>query len=126
MCSRIDAGVLKFAPLLAGLVFGSWAAYVNSEYGTFVLIRTGLGQGIYALFSTWIVTRTVRDVMNVTTGNPLRFIAGFASGFIVMVSIPLAIHAALGTPQILLAIAPGVLWGSIYIVGCVWTTDLHR
>jgi len=118
----IESGALRFAPILAALVFGSWAAFVNSEYGTFVLVRTGLGQGIYALFSTWIVTRTVSEVMRLLRGHSLRFLVSFVSGFIVMVSIPLALHAALGTPKILLAIAPGVLWGSVYIVGIVWAT----
>ena len=123
---RSESTALRVAPILAGLVFGSWAAYVNREYGTFVLVRTGLGQGVYALFSTWIVTHTVAEVMNFTKGNSLRFLFGFASGFIVMVSIPLAIHTALGTPEIVLAIAPGVLWGSIFIAGCVWTTGAQR
>ncbi len=118
----IESGTLRYAPILAALVFGSWAAFVNSEYGTFVLVRTGLGQGIYALFSTWIVTRTVSEVMRFTHGHSLRFLVSFVSGFIVMVSIPLALHAALGTPKILLAIAPGILWGSVYIVGCIWAT----
>ena len=123
---RFKPKALRYAPILAGLVFGSWAACVHSEYGTFVLVRTGLGQGIYALFSTWIVTHTVADVMDFPRRNSLRFFFGFASGFIVMVSIPLAIHLALGTPEIVLAIAPGVLWGSIFIAGCVWTTGTSR
>lgn len=123
---RFESRALRYAPILAGLIFGSWAAFVNSEYGTFVLVRTGLGQGIYALFSTWIVTHTVAEVMNFTTGNSLRTVFGFASGFIVMVSIPMAIHTALGTPEVILAIAPGVLWGSIFIAGCVWATEAQR
>ena len=122
----IESGALKYAPILAALVFGSWAAFVNSEYGTFVLVRTGLGQGIYALFSTWIVTRTVAEVMKLTQGHTLRFFVSFASAFVVMVSIPIVIHAVLGTPKILLAIAPGVLWGSLFIAGCVWTTEVQR
>ncbi len=115
-----ESGALRYAPILAALVFGSWAAFVNSEYGILVLVRTGLGQGVYALFSTWIVTRTVAGVMNRMAGNSLRFFSSFAAGFIVMLSIPLAIHTVLGTPEVLLAIAPGVLWGTIFIAGYVW------
>lgn len=120
------SSALRYAPIIAGLVFGGWAAFVNSEYGTFVLVRTGLGQGIYALFSTWIVTHTVTAVMKITKENPLQFFISFASAFVVMVSIPLALHTALRTPEIALAIAPGILWGSIYIAGCVWTTSAQR
>lgn len=71
MPMRIEFRALRYAPILAALVFGSWA------------------------------------------------------GFVVMVGIPLAMHAALGTPEILLAIAPGVLWGSLFIAGCVWTAEVH-
>lgn len=75
---------------------------------------------------SWIVTHTVAEVMKFTQAHSLRFLVSFISGFVVMVSIPLAIHATLGTPEILLAIAPGVLWGSIFIIGCVWTTEVRR
>lgn len=120
-----NTGAVRYAPILAALVFGSWAAYVNSEYGTLVLVRTGLGQGIYALFSTWIVMRTVTGVMTRMAGSPLRIFASFVAGFIVMVSIPLTIHSVLGTPEILLAIAPGVLWGCFFIAGYIWTHQTH-
>ena len=52
----INRKLFRLAPLLAAVVFGGWAAFVNSEYGLFVLVRSGLGQGVYAFFSTWIVT----------------------------------------------------------------------
>jgi len=121
-----DSGALKLAPVLAAFVFGGWAAFVNSEYGILVLVRTGLAQGVYALFSTWIVTRTVSTVMHTMAGNSLRFMTSFAAGFMVMVSIPLTIHSVLGTPEIWLAIAPGVLWGSIFIAGYVWAISAQR
>lgn len=105
---------------MAAVVFGGWAAYVNSEYGLFVLLRTGLGQGLYALFSTWIVSKTAADIYAFAGGKLRGFVAGFIASFLIMVSIPLAIHHVLGTPEIIAAILPGIIWGSGYIATYLW------
>jgi len=117
----INKRLFRFAPLLAAVVFGGWAAFVNSEYGLFVSARSGLGQAIYALFSTWIVTITAANVFSRFGGGAQGFLAGFAASFLAMISIPLTIHHALGTPEIFNAILPGILWGSGYISIYLWS-----
>lgn len=112
--------LLPFAPLLAAVAFGSWAAFVNSEYGMFVLVRSGLGQGAYALCSTWIVTRVATNVFAFTGRTTQGMILSFVSSFLVMVSIPLTIHLLIGTPEITNAILPGLLWGSAYLAVYIW------
>lgn len=116
----ISARLLRFAPLIAAIVFGGWAAFVNSEYGLFVLLRTGLGQGLYALFSTWIVSKTAADVYRFAGGKLRGFVAAFIASFMIMISIPLAIHYLLRTPEIFVAILPGIIWGSGYIAMYLW------
>jgi hypothetical protein len=106
--------------LLAALVFGSWAAFVNREYGTDIAIRSGLGQAVYALFSTWIVSKTLVSVFSKTQRDVQGAILSFVAAFIVMICIPLTIHYALGTPEILNAILPGAVWGSGYIGSYLW------
>lgn len=105
---------------MAAVVFGGWAAFVNSEYGLYVLLRTGLGQGLYALFSTWIVSKTAADVYRFAGGKWRGFFVGFVASFLIMVSIPLVIHYILGTPEIIAAILPGIIWGSGYIATFLW------
>ena len=51
------------AAILAFLIYGSWAGWVNSEYGSAVALRAGLGQGINAFFSTWAVTAVARKML---------------------------------------------------------------
>ena len=118
----INKNIFSSTPLLAAVVFGSWAAFVNSEYGLLVLIRSGLGQGIYAFFATWIVTRTATNAFAFAFAGdgPYGLVMSFVASFLVMISFPLTIHHALGTPEILNAILPGVLWGSGYIVTYLW------
>lgn len=101
--------------LLAGLVYGSWAAFSNHEYGVMVATKAGLGQGAYALFSTWLVTWTGIRVFQLYNGGWRGFLTGFTSSFLVMLAIPIAIHAILKTPNMWMAILPGLIWGSCYI-----------
>ncbi len=101
--------------LLAGLIYGSWAAFANFEHGTAVAAKAGIGQGIYALASTWLVTLTAVYVYHKLKGGWLGFCCGFGSSFLVMLSIPLLIHSILLTPNVWQAILPGLIWGSGYI-----------
>jgi|GEM_PF-1806438 len=112
--------IFRFAPLLAAVIFGTWAAYVNREYGLFILVRSGLGQGAYALCSTWIVGRVATDVFAFVGRTTQGRILSFVSSFLAMVSIPLTIHNLIGTPEITNAILPGVFWGSGYILVYIW------
>ena len=116
----INKRFLGFAPLLAALVFGGWAAFVNREYGSLVTIRSGMGQAVYALFSTWIVSRTAVSVFSIAKGGAQGVLGSFVVSFIVMISIPLTIHHALATPEIFNAILPGIVWGSGYIATYLW------
>ena len=111
---------LDFAPLLAALVFGGWAAFVNREYGPVVTIRSGMGQAVYALFSTWIVSRTAVRTFSIAGRGAQGVFWGFVVSFMVMISIPLTIHYALATPEIFNAILPGIVWGSGYIATYLW------
>ena len=104
------------AGLLAFLVYGVWAGYVNSEYGVEIAVRSGLGQGIYAFFSTFFVTAMARRML-VKYGHGVNgIIISFSCSLIVMLAFPLTIHAILRTPDVIEAILPGLIWGTLYIV----------
>lgn len=100
---------------LAFLIYGGWAAFVNSEYGLAVLIRSGLGQGVYAFFSTWMVTAVARKVLFHYGSNWRGFALSFLASFFIMLACPLTVHAILQTPEVIQAILPGLIWGSFYI-----------
>ena len=113
---NIIAGTLAF------IIYGSWAAWVNSEYGIEVSLRAGLGQGIYAFFSTWFVTATARKML-VRYGNGwLGKAVSFTMAFLVMLAFPAVIHNVLRTPDIIEAILPGLIWGSGYIGFVIWVS----
>lgn len=103
-------------PILAFFIYGGWAAFVNSEYGSVVWIKAGLGQGMYALFSTWVVTTVTQKAFSRFRSGWQAFLVGFIAGFGVMLAIPLVIHHFLATPDVFEAIAPGLAWGSLYVI----------
>ena len=108
-------GIIRIS-LLAALVYGSWAAFANSEYGFAVALKAGMGQGGYALFSTFWVTVSALRVFCLCRGGWFGVCIGFMVSFFVMASIPLTIHAILRTPNAWQAMLPGLIWGSGYIL----------
>ncbi|MDT8398567.1 MAG: hypothetical protein RQ899_08140 [Pseudomonadales bacterium] len=101
---------------LAFVVYGSWAAYVNSEYGLEALLRAGLGQGLYAFFSTWLVTAAARTFLQKIGYNRKGLFISFLLTFCVMLAIPVTLHTLLRTRDVWEAILPGLIWGSVYIL----------
>lgn len=116
--------MIQIAPIAAAFFFGSWAAIVNSAYGPTIMIRAGLGQGLYALAATWLVTQTACSVYRRTGGQIRGWLAGFCAALIAMLAIPVTVHSILQTPEIAAAIFPGLLWGIGYV--SVLLTSLKR
>lgn len=107
-------------PALAFFVYGSWAAYANSDHGYGVALRSGLGQGIYAFFSTWLITYVAQlSFLRLGKGKTAGLM-GFSVSVALMLFIPLSVHAAIQTPNVWQAITPGLVWGAAYVAVFLW------
>jgi hypothetical protein len=113
---NLESKFTILASVLAFLIYGAWAAYVNSEYGTAVYVKAGLGQGLYALLATWIMTALTQATFVKAGADGRALLLAFLAGFAVMLAIPLTIHFFLDTPDVLEAITPGLIWGSGYLL----------
>tara|TARA_R100001377_G_scaffold50373_1_gene29308 strand:- start:224 stop:580 length:357 start_codon:yes stop_codon:yes gene_type:complete len=102
------------------LIYGPWAAFVNLDHGPEMALRAGLGQGAYAFVSTWLITGTARAALARLGYHSLALVLSFLITFCLMLSIPLLLHALLGTADVWEAILPGLLWGSGYIFFVLW------
>lgn len=103
--------------LLAAIGYGCWAGWVNSEYGYHIALKTGLIQGSYAFISTAIVTFIAQTVLNhFNASRKSRWLALFTS-WSVMLAIPITLHTWQHTPDLLQAIVPGAIIGTLYL----WT-----
>lgn len=105
-----------FAPLVAALVYGLWAGWVNSEHGIDTGIRVGLVQAAYAFLSTLTVAEAAKWMYSRITPSFVHLTLTFLATFFVMLAIPLAVHSIANTPDIMEAILPGLLWGSLYVL----------
>lgn len=115
-----DALIKWGSAILAALVYGAWAAYANAEHGSFIAARSGLGQGIYAFVSTWLVAMVAFKSVGFSNNRILQIFIAFTLTFLVMLTIPLVIHMVLQTPNVWQAILPGLVWGSGYILVLLW------
>ncbi len=115
-----------FTALAAAIAYGGWAVYANYEHGLHSWVMAGIVQGVYAFFSTFFVTYVARLVFFKCKCAMRGILAGFATSFLVMLAIPMGVHCLAGTPDIVQTILPGLIWGSIYLLGFLITLNISQ
>lgn len=110
--------------LAAGVGYGGWAAYANYDHEAHIWMMAGAIQAVYAFGATLSITHMARWTYRKYDCSIRGTIAGFAAGFILMLLIPITIHSLSGTPNIIMTILPGLIWGSIYLLS--FLLSLHR
>jgi hypothetical protein len=98
------------APLLAFVVYGSWAYWVHRHADSAQSLRAGLAQGSYAVLSTVALRHIV-----LALERRFASVSVFALSVAIIVLVPATLHILLGNAQPWLAIAPGVAFGTTYI-----------
>lgn len=111
--------------LAAGIGYGGWAVYANFHHDMQVWLLAGTVQAVYAFFSTLCITHVARWVFLKHQCGIRGGLAGFGMSFLVMLAIPLMVHHTLGTPEIRQTILPGLIWGSIYLIGFLISLDYN-
>jgi hypothetical protein len=104
-----------FVALLAGGIYGGWAASVNHGFGAEVALRAGLMQAALSTISTFLLIRLLERLFR-WPSNPLR---GFWFSSLATVTIATACmavgHLMVGTPRIAPAIAPSLCVGAAFV-----------
>ncbi len=114
------------APLLAFVVYGSWAYWVHRDTDSAQVscwlvcqgkqsLRAGLAQGSYAVLSTIALRHIVLALQRRFAGRRFARTSAFTLSVAVIVLLPATLHTLLGNSQPWIAIAPGVLAGTFYI-----------
>ena len=87
---------------------------------------TGSVQASYAFTSTLFLTYIVRQVY-LKLGRALwGMVTGFMVGLTIIVSLPWALQSLVGNPNTLATILPGIIWGSIYVVGFLCYLEFYQ
>ena len=108
----------RLAPWIAGLAYGGWSAFSNWEHGTQTALLAFLVQGAFAFTSTYvlgrIVAKTADKCAHIKNGLVQRLVVFTASSTFLWAT-PTALHLIAGTPNILMAMLPGLIVGHIYL-----------
>jgi len=118
MISHLQANFSVYlTAVAAAIVYGGWAVFANYEHGVHAWAMAGVIQGVYAFISTFCVTQLAKGVFAKCGGGVRGLMTGFTVSFLLMLAIPVGVHFVAGTPDILETILPGLVWGSVYLMG---------
>lgn len=107
------------AALLAFVVWGGWAFYVNQPAGFVVGLTSGLAQGTVSMLMTLVMIKAVTFIFRRLRHRLLQLLlptiltVGAAAGFLIMV------HSQVGTPNIFWTIFPSL---SMAVPFCAYTS----
>ncbi|TXR53931.1 hypothetical protein [Reinekea thalattae] len=126
-CSKLyNKPVIKslVAAIAAFIVYGGWAAYANYEFGTQYALRALFGQGGFAFSATLLLTLLAEYLYIAFGKNKQALAKAFSICVMISATLPATIHWLIGTPNILLSITPGFIFGSVYLF--LYLRLLHR
>jgi len=124
MHSRISRRYEKFSAIMAFIIWGGWAFYVNGDLGIEVRITSGLAQGTASLIITLIMVRAVAGIFYRLPNNPLRLVLPAVITVCITGSGLVLVHTFVGTPRIVPTIFPAL---TVAFIFCVYTAlKLHR
>lgn len=107
------------AALLAFVVWGGWAFYVNQPAGPAVGLASGVAQGTVSTFMTFVMIKAVTFIFRRLRSRllqltlPTTLTVGAAAGFLILV------HSQVGTPNIFWTIFPSL---SMAVPFCAYTS----
>ncbi len=109
--------------LLATFAYGGWAILVNYDHGTLAWIKAAAAQGTSSFLMTFFLTNIAHNCCHKYNYGTKGIWVGFLSSFVIMLSAPYIAHSISQTPNKWTTMAPGLIWGSIYIIGYLVTID---
>jgi hypothetical protein len=101
--------------MLACLIYGSWAAFSNFEFGMVAAAKAFSIQGLFAFVATLSLGLLAKTLYWKWGKNVSALIASFLVCFTIICTVPTCLHWFAGTPNITQSILPGLVWGSFYL-----------
>ena len=99
----------------AALIYGFWAGWVNSDHGSDIALKVGLIQASYAFLSTALVTFIAQKLLEKFNFSSAARVIALLASWVVMLSIPVLLHTWQNTPDLIEAILPGAIIGTLYL-----------
>lgn len=117
-----NSGLVRtFGPALLGfLAYGGWAFFCNISHGLKMGIQSGLVQGTLS-FAITLVFNSLMELLFRKTNHKWPTIAITC---VLFIGTSYWVNVWVGTPEVLWTIAPGAIFGSIYVF--TYVTALAR
>lgn len=111
----------SLAPAIGGfLAYGTWAFFCNLNHGQAMGVQSGLVQGSLS-FTITLVSNFVMESIYRFCQN--RFLAIIMTSLLI-IGTSYSVNWLVGTPEILMTIAPGSIFGTIYVF--TYVSALHK
>lgn len=108
-----------WSALMAFLLWGGWAFYVNEGAGFAVGLASGVVQGAASFVITLLMVRSVTYLYGHLTGRLLRLALPATITVATTGAMLVVIHRMVGTPHIIATIGPALMVGLAF---CAYTT----
>ena len=115
----------RSAVMAAGafVLYGGWAAYANRAYGLATAFKAAVTQGAISFLVTLFMTLILEFIFHSIGPKFLRFIVTAVGTQTVVAVMTFTVHYIVGTPEILVTMAPSFIVSSTYSI--LYTTGLH-
>lgn len=95
--------------ILGGLAYGLWAFAVNYHAGAENAWLIGVSHWSLSAFLTFFGVRVMRACYGLGSFPAMRLGLSFVGSMLFTYALLISVHRVLGTPEILLTLAPGIL-----------------
>lgn len=123
MLKKISFRII-FIGLIAFFLYGSWAFYINSDFGHAVALRSGIAQGMLSFSVTTMMSYAMEFFYNRIAWRWCRFVITAYFPLICVLYFMAFVHFLIGTPNIIETITPSMVIGTLYCTS--YTIGLSR
>lgn len=95
--------------MLGAAVYAAWAVWANRQAGLEMALSAGIGHWLTSAVLTYFGTRWMRSLFRLGDRHGTRIAFAFIGGLALTYAALLAVHLAIGTPELLLTLLPGVI-----------------
>ena len=98
----------------AALLFGGWAAFANRDHPVAAIAGATAAQACLSAASTFAAVLLLELLFGLGRTPLVRFLAGALATPLCILLVMAGVHWAVGTPRILVTIAPSIASGTLF------------
>lgn len=121
---RRSLGRVLSSACVAAVIYGGWSFFANDGHGAAIATRVMLAQAATSFALTFVTTALIEGIHARVGRRRLGIAATILGTFGLLQGFNVAVHLAVGTPELLRTLAPNVIVGATFTT--VYTLAVHR